>query len=207
MSLYERWIFPRILDLSMRSQEVTRYRKQLVPQAKGQVLEIGMGSGLNLPFYGPDVERLYGLEPSAELRTMASRRVQKAGVGLTLLDCSAEQIRLGDRSMDTVVMTWTLCTIPDAARALAEVHRVLKPGGDLLFAEHGLARDAGVRVWQHRLTPLWTRIAGGCHLNRKIDDLISGAAFRLEELRTEYAKGPRPMTFMYVGRARRGDGL
>jgi len=202
MSLYEHWIFPRILDLTMRNREVTRYRKQIVPQAKGQVLEIGMGSGLNLPFYGPDVDRLYGLEPSAELRTMAGRRAQEAGIGLTLLASPAEQISLDDRSIDVAVMTWTLCTIPDAARALAEVHRVLKPGGELLFVEHGLAPDAGVRVWQHRLTPLWTRIAGGCHLNRKIDELISSAAFRLEDLRTEYAKGPRPMTFMYCGRAR-----
>ncbi len=141
MSLYEHWIFPRILDLSMRSQQAMRYRKQLVPQAKGQVLEIGMGSGLNLPFYGPEVERLYGLEPSPELRRMANRRAKEAGVGVAFLDRSAEQIPLGDRSMDTVVMTWTLCTIPDAARALAEVHRVLKPGGELLFVEHGLAPD------------------------------------------------------------------
>ena len=202
MSLYEHWIFPRILDLSMRSQEVTRYREQVVPQAKGHVLEIGIGSGLNIPFYGPNVTRLYGLEPSAELRTMASRRAQKAGVSVTFLDNSAEQIPLADRSIDTVVMTWTLCTIPDAARALAEMHRVLKPDGELLFVEHGLAPDAGVRVWQHHLTPVWMRIAGGCHLDRKIDELISGAAFRLADLRTEYAKGPRPMTFMYLGRAR-----
>jgi ubiquinone/menaquinone biosynthesis C-methylase UbiE len=146
MSLYEQWIFPRILDLTMGNREMTRYRKQLVPQAKGQVLEIGMGSGPNLPFYGPDVERLYGLGPSAELRCMASRRAQKAGVGVAFLDRSAEQMPLEDCSMDTVVMTWTLCTISDAARALAEVRRVLKPAGKLLFVEHGLAPDAGVRV-------------------------------------------------------------
>lgn len=119
MNLYEQWIFPRMLDLTMRNRQVTRYRKQLVPQAKGQVLEIGMGSGLNLPFYGPDVERLYGLEPSAELRAMAGRRAQKAGVGVVLLDRSAEQIPLEDHTMDTVVMTWTLCTIPKAARSFA----------------------------------------------------------------------------------------
>jgi len=202
MSLYEHWIFPRILDLTMRSRQATRYREQLVPHAKGQVLEIGMGSGLNIPFYGPGVERLYGLEPSAELRALARRRAQLAGLSVAFLDNSAEQIPLADRSIDTVVMTWTLCTIPDAGRALAEMHRVLKPGGELLFVEHGLAPDAGVRVWQHRLTPVWMRVAGGCHLNRKIGELISGAAFVVEDLRTEYAKGPRPMTFMYFGCAR-----
>jgi ubiquinone/menaquinone biosynthesis C-methylase UbiE len=145
MGLYKHCIFPLILDLTMRNQQVTRYRKQLVPQAKGHVLEIGMGSGLNLPFYGPDVQRLYGLEPSPELRRMANRPAKEAGVGVTFLDHSAEQIPLGDGSMDTVVMNWTLCTIPDAARALSEMHRILKPGGELLFVEHGLAPDAGAR--------------------------------------------------------------
>jgi ubiquinone/menaquinone biosynthesis C-methylase UbiE len=139
----------------MRSAEVQRYRQQLVPQAKGRVLEIGIGSGLNLPFYGAQVEHLYGLEPSPKLRQLARRRACSAQRDVELLDGSAEQIPLGIQSVDMVVSTWTLCSIPDANQALNEVRRVLRPGGELLFVEHGLAPDAGVRVWQHRLTPLW----------------------------------------------------
>ncbi len=196
MGLYYRFIFPRLLDLSMRSPEAKRYRERLVTQARGRVLEIGIGSGLNLPFYGPEVEYLYALEPSAELRRMAAQQGRQAQRDIELLNSSAEQIPLGNQSVDTVVSTWTLCSIPDASRALGEVRRVLRPGGELLFVEHGLAPDAGVRVWQHRLTPLWAHCAGGCQLDRKIDALISTAGFRFEELHTEYAKGPRLMTYM-----------
>ena len=202
MSLYYRYIFPRLLDLSMRSAEVQRYRQQLVPHAKGRVLEIGIGSGLNLPFYGPEVEHLYGLDPSPELRRIAGRRANRMGRDVELLNGSAEQIALADHSVDTVVSTWTLCSIPDAPRALHEAHRVLKPTGVLLFVEHGLAPDAGVRAWQHRITPMWARLAGGCQLDRKIDALITAAGFHLERLQREYAKGPKLMTYMYCGRAR-----
>jgi ubiquinone/menaquinone biosynthesis C-methylase UbiE len=202
VGLYYRYIFPRLLDLSMRSAEVQRYRQRLVPQARGRVLEIGIGSGLNLPFYGAEVEQLYGLEPSPELREMAARRAHRAHRDVELLDGSAEQIPLADESLDMVVSTWTLCTVVDVERALREVRRVLRPGGELSFVEHGLAPDAGVRTWQHRLSPLWARCAGGCHLDRRIDELIAAAGFRLDELHTEYAKGPRLMTYMYSGRAR-----
>ena len=202
MGLYCRHVLPWLTDLTMRSPEAKRYRQRLVPEAEGRVLEIGIGSGLNLPFYGPRIEHLYGLDPSPQLLRMAGRRAQLEGRDVELLPCSAEQIPLPDRCLDTVISTWTLCSIPDADRALHEARRVLQPGGQLLFVEHGLAPDAGVRAWQHRLTPMWARIAGGCHLDRKIDALITAAGFRLEELGTEYAKGPRVMTYMYFGRAR-----
>ena len=202
MGLYYRYIFPRLLDLSMRGAEVQRYRQQLVPQAKGRVLEIGIGSDLNLPFYGVQVEHLYGLEPSPELREMAGRRPHRARCDVELLDGSAEQIPLGNQSVDMVVSTWTLCTVASVERALREVRRVLRPGGELSFVEHGVAPDPGVRTWQHRLTPLCARCAGGCHLDRKIDELIAAAGFRLDELHTEYAKGPKLMTYMYSGLVR-----
>jgi ubiquinone/menaquinone biosynthesis C-methylase UbiE len=202
MGLYYSVVFPWLLDLSMRNSEVTRYREQLVPQAKGRVLEIGIGSGLNLPFYGPQVEHLYGLDPSPELRRMASRRADRAGRNVDFLSGSAEQIALPDQSVDTVISTWTLCSIADAERALHEVRRVLDAQGQLLFVEHGISPDARVRAWQRRLTPCWSKVAGGCRLDRRIDSLIATAGFRLEGLRTEYAKGPKAMTYMYCGSAR-----
>jgi SAM-dependent methyltransferase len=201
MSFYEHWILPRVIDLTMRNKEARRYRERVIPQANGLVLEIGSGSGLNLPFYGPAVRHLFALEPSPELRKMAGRRTKGKRFAVEFLDRSAEEIPLERGSVDTVVTTWSLCTIPDAVRALEEMRRVLKPGGVLLFVEHGLAPDAVVRVWQHRLNPLWNRIGGGCNLNRKIDSLIVQSGFGLAELETEYVKGPKPMTFTYSGRA------
>ncbi len=202
MSFYARWILPWLVDLGLRNKEARRYRERVIPQAAGRVLEVGIGSGLNLPFYGAGVDHLFALEPSPELRRMAGRRTRGARFAVEFLDHSAEEISLEPRSVDTVVTTWTLCTIPDAIRALREMRRVLKPGGVLLFVEHGLAPDPGVRAWQDRLNPLWNRIGGGCNLNRKIDMMIIESGFRLDELETEYAKGLKPMSFMYCGRAR-----
>jgi ubiquinone/menaquinone biosynthesis C-methylase UbiE len=201
MGIYETWILPRLIDLAMRNKEATRYRSRIVPQACGTVLEIGVGSGLNLPFYGAAVERLYGLDPSEPLLRMAGKKARTAKFPVEFLAHSGEGIPLADAAVDTVVTTWTLCTIPDPLKALKEMKRVLKPGGALLFAEHGLAPEARVRVWQERLNPLWGRIAGGCNLNRKIDELIRTSDFQIVELDTDYAKGPRPMSFVYAGRA------
>jgi len=199
---YERWVLPRLIDLAMRNKQVTRYRKKTIPAAAGRVLEIGAGSGLNLRFYGPQVQHLYALDPSARLLQMAKRRQPAAGFPVEYLETSAEEIPLDSRSIDTVVSTWTLCSVPDAARALREARRVLKPGGLLLFTEHGYAPDPGVQAWQRRLDPLWTRMAGGCHLDRRIDRLIRDAGFDIVELTHEYLKGPRPMTYTYSGQAR-----
>jgi len=199
---YERWVLPRLIDLAMRNKQVTRYREKTIPAAKGRVLEIGAGSGLNLRFYGPQVQHLYALDPSARLLQMAKRRQPDAGFPVEYLETSAEEMALDSRSIDTVVSTWTLCSVPDAARALREARRVLKLGGLLLFTEHGYAPDPGVQAWQRRLDPLWTRMAGGCHLDRKIDRLIHEAGFDIVELTNEYLKGPRPMTYTYSGEAR-----
>lgn len=201
MSFYRSHIFPWLVDVSMRTALIQRYREEVVPQAKGKVLEIGIGSGLNFPFYSSEVEQLYGLDPSPELQAMAAKRAREAGRDVELLEGSAEDIALPDHSLDTVISTWTLCSIPDVERALRELRRVLKPGGQLLFVEHGLAPEPNIQRWQHRLNPLWSRVSGGCNMDRKIDALILGAGFRCAQLRTEYAKGPKVMTYMYRGRA------
>jgi ubiquinone/menaquinone biosynthesis C-methylase UbiE len=203
MSLYERWVLPRLIDLAMRQDTIQKYRRALVPAARGRVLEVGVGSGLNLPLYAPGVSEVIGLDPSERLLDMARRRAATAGVPVSLTQGTATAMPVDDGSIDTVVMTWTLCSIPDPMAALREMRRVLKPGGSLLFVEHGLAPEPGVARWQHRITPVWRRCAGGCHLDRKIDDLVRAAGFALPELKTGYGDGPRPMTYMYEGRALR----
>lgn len=202
MSLYQRYVLPHLVHLAMRQEALLPFRRRVIGAAEGRVLEVGIGSGLNLPLYGPSVRAVIGLEPSLELLRMARDRALTASVAVELLEASAEAIPLDDASIDTVVTTWTLCTIPDAPRALAELRRVLKPGGALLFVEHGRAPEPGVARWQDRLDPLWRRVAGGCHLNRKIDDLISGGGFSIAALANARLPGPRTHTFLYEGRAR-----
>jgi ubiquinone/menaquinone biosynthesis C-methylase UbiE len=202
MSFYQRHILPYLLHLAMRQKPLVPFRRRVIGAAEGRVLEIGIGSGLNLPLYGPNVRSVVGLEPSPELMRMARERGRAASTSIEFLEASAEAIPLGDRSVDAVVTTWTLCTIPNAAGALTEMRRVLKPDGALLFVEHGRAPEPSVARWQDRLDPLWSRIAGGCHLNRKIDDLISASGFRIEALRNARLPGPRTHTFLYEGRAR-----
>jgi ubiquinone/menaquinone biosynthesis C-methylase UbiE len=200
VGIYQSRVLPFLIHLSMRQQRLAAYRGRVVPAAEGRVLEVGIGPGLNLPLYTDKVNQVIGLDPSPQLLAIA-RGVQ-APAAVELVEGSAEAIPLEDTSVDTVVMTWTLCSIPDAAGALREISRVLKPAGRLLFVEHGQAPDHGVRWWQDVLTPAWKRLGGGCHLNRPIGALIEGAGFRLERLETRYMRGPKPMTFMYEGSAR-----
>jgi ubiquinone/menaquinone biosynthesis C-methylase UbiE len=202
MSFYQRHIVPRLTHLAMRQTYLTPFRKRVVGAAEGRVLEIGIGSGLNFPLYSGKATSVIGLEPSSKLLHMAGARTSSATIPITLLDASAEAIPLDTASIDTVVTTWTLCTIPDAPRALAEMRRVLKAGGALLFVEHGRAPEPGVVRWQDRLDPLWSRVAGGCHLNRKMDDLIAGNGFRIGTLVNARLPGPRTHTYLYEGSAR-----
>ncbi|MBI2197452.1 MAG: class I SAM-dependent methyltransferase [Candidatus Rokubacteria bacterium] len=199
MGFYARHVLPRLIDVAMRSRDAMAERGKLVPRATGAVLEVGVGSGLNLALYAPTVERVYGLDPSPELQRMARCRAERAGVPARFLIASAEAVPLPDRSVDTVVSTWTLCSIPDPARALAEIRRVLRPGGRFIFIEHGRSPDAPVLAWQERLNPIWQRIAGGCHLNRSIDLLVVASGFRITEIKRGYSRGPRPFTYLYKG--------
>jgi len=202
MTFYRDRLLPHLIDLAMRNRELVAYRRRLIAQAEGRVLEIGIGSGLNLPFYASHVQDVLGLEPAPKLLAMCRRASVQLPLPVTLIQGSAEDIPLDSESVDMVVTTWTLCSIPSVTRALSEARRVLKPSGRMLFVEHGLSPDAAVRRWQDRLTPLWKRISGGCHLNRAIDMLIMAAGFRIERLQTGYVKGPKPMTFLYEGSAR-----
>ncbi len=201
MSIYERWVLPPLLDLVMRQSQIERYRRELIPSARGRILEVGIGSGLNLPLYAAGVNTVVGLDLSERLLSMARRRAAKANVSVDLMQGSATAIPLDNDSVDMVVMTWTLCSISDPLAAVREMRRVLKPGGALLFVEHGLSPEPGVARWQHRLTPIWRHISGGCRLDRKVDDLIRAGGFDVAELKTEYAQGPQPMTYMYEGKA------
>lgn len=201
MGFYADWLFPRILDLTMRQKQMVPFRERIGKTAEGRVLDVGIGSGVNLAFYGSGVSRVYGVDPSPELLHFASERARDALAPVELLCGSGEALPLESNSIDTVACTFTLCTIGDPSRALAEMRRVLKPGGRLLFAEHGRAPEAVVARWQDRITPIWKRIAGGCHLNRKPDDLIGSAGFNIDGLEARYLKGPRLMTFVYSGSA------
>lgn len=202
MGFYERRVLPRVLDFGMRQKQLVPLREALVGAAEGRVLEIGIGSGRNLPFYRRDLEAVIGVDPSPELLAMARRHVSWVHFPVQLREGGAEALPLDDATIDSAVTTWSLCSVADPACVLAEVRRVLRPGGALLFIEHGRAPEAGVRRWQDRLTPIWRRLAGGCHLNRPIAELIQGAGFRLAELETGYlVKGPRPGTWHYRGRA------
>jgi ubiquinone/menaquinone biosynthesis C-methylase UbiE len=201
MGFYQDRILPHLVHLSMRQNTFSAYRRRLVPTAHGRVLEVGIGSGLNLPLYTTAAQRVVGLDTSRRLLSMA-RQVINAEIPTELIEGSAEALPMEDGSLDTVVTTWTLCTIPDVVGALQEMRRVLKPSGELLFIEHGLSPDPAVRRWQDRLTPVWKRIGGGCHLNRPIRKLLEETGFRIERIETGYMRGPKAVTFMYEGVAR-----
>jgi ubiquinone/menaquinone biosynthesis C-methylase UbiE len=199
---YDRHILPTMLDMTCGMPMISRMRQLVVPLAAGRVLEVGIGTGLNMRHYNKhQVSHITGLDPAMQMHPLALERIAKAGLPVDLVGLSAEKIPLPDASFDTVLVTYTLCTIPDAHCALLEMHRVLKPAGKLLFCEHGHAPDASVARWQDRLQPLWGKVAGGCHLGRDIPALLRGAGFHLSDLHTRYQPGPRPFTFHYWGEA------
>lgn len=206
MGFYDRHILPRLLNSAMSTKPITYQRKKVVPRCEGRVLEIGFGAGHNLPFYDASkVSHIWALEPAAEMRARAAERVSQSPIALEFLDLPGERISLDDEAADTVLVTYTLCTIPDVHKALGEMRRVLKPSGRMIFCEHGEAPDAGIKRWQERLTPLWKAIGGGCHLGRPIPSLIAEAGFRVEGLETMYLPGtPRFAGFNYWGSATRG---
>lgn len=204
MSFYDDHILPHLIGFACSQPQIMKKRSQVVPAAEGRVLEIGFGSGTNLEFYDPvRVERLFALEPSAGMRRKAGKAVAASPLDIEWLDLPGEEIPLGENSVDTVVLTYTACTIPDVQRALAGMRRVLRPGGRLLFSEHGAAPDPGVAKWQRRIEPVWKPIAGGCHLTRKPGDLIEQAGFRIERMEEGYLpKAPKFAAYNYAGAAR-----
>jgi ubiquinone/menaquinone biosynthesis C-methylase UbiE len=200
MGIYSDYVLPRLIDVTCGLEPAMRQRAKVVPRARGRVLELGIGSGLNLPYYDAAlVTRVHGLDPSAALWRLAAERRAAAAVEVEFLEASAEAIPLADASIDTVVVTYTLCTLPDVPAALAEARRVLREGGELLFCEHGAAPDRHVRRWQDRLDPLWQRLAGGCHLNRDTPSMIEAAGFRIRDLDSMYLPGWRPASFNVWG--------
>lgn len=201
MGFYSERILPHLIRTTMRDERFAPYRRRNVALAVGRVLEVGIGSGENLPHYGATVAEVIGVEPSARLAAMAKESAARTSVPVTVTTASAERLPLDAASIDTVVMTWTLCSIPDPTLALAEMRRVLRPGGRLLFVEHGLAPDRGVRFLQRRLTPVWKRLAGGCHLDRDMRALIADAGFQFERIETGYMSGARPLSYIYEGSA------
>jgi ubiquinone/menaquinone biosynthesis C-methylase UbiE len=205
MTFYQNRILPGIVNHVCSCRPITRQRKKIIPLVSGRVLEIGMGTGLNLPFYDfKKIKSLKGLEPSSKMIAMAKTRAQRLGIGVRFIEESACQIPLVSHDIDSVVVTYTLCTIPDILPALREIHRVLKPGGKLYFCEHGLAPDRDVKSWQNRLTPLWKCLTGGCHLNRNIPVLIQTCGFCIQDMETMYLPGWRPLTYNYWGIAIKG---
>lgn len=200
MSFYADRIMPRMIAAGMQNKAMTRYRPRIPSLATGCVLEVGIGSGLNLPYYRREVTRVFGLEPSGYLRQQAAEVARSVAFPVELLAAGAESIPLDSGSVDTVVSTWTLCSIPDLDAALGEIRRVLRPDGRLLFFEHGRAPDPSVSRWQDRLAPLFRGLAG-CNPNRQIDVSIASAGFRLADIERSYLDGPRFISWHFVGQA------
>jgi ubiquinone/menaquinone biosynthesis C-methylase UbiE len=202
MGIYSKYVLPRVIDFACSLEPNMRQREKVVPLATGEVLEIGLGSGLNLPYYDSTrVKKLWGLEPAEPMRRMAAPAVRRLQFEFEFLDLPGEEIPLQTDSVDTVLVTYTLCTIPDTEAALRGMARVLRPGGKLIFCEHGAAPDASVRRWQDRINPIWKRIGGGCNLNREIPDLIEAGGFEIDAIDTMYLPGWRPAAFNYWGTA------
>jgi ubiquinone/menaquinone biosynthesis C-methylase UbiE len=203
MGFYARHILPRLLDSAMSTKPINYQRKKVVPRAEGRVLEIGFGAGHNLPHYdAAKVSHIWALEPAKEMRERAAERVAASTIPLEFLDLPGERIPLDDEEADTILITYTLCTIPDVMTALSGMRRVLKPGGKMIFCEHGEAPDDDVKRWQRALTPAWKAIGGGCHVGRAIPKLITDSGFTIDEMQTMYLPGtPRFAGFNYWGSA------
>ena len=202
MGLYNKHILPNLVHFACSQQPVMRQRQKIVPLARGRVLEVGLGSGLNFPYYdASQVSKVWGLDPSPEMIEMAGKRARAVNFEVDFLPLTGEEIPLETNSADTVLVTYTLCTIADVDRAMQEMARVLKPDGELIFCEHGVAPELSVRRLQNCINPVWKRIGGGCHLNREIPALIERGGFRIREMQAMYIPGWRPASYNYWGTA------
>jgi ubiquinone/menaquinone biosynthesis C-methylase UbiE len=205
MSLYDKYVLPKFLNCTCGSKPINYQRKKVVPLAKGIVLDVGIGSGLNIPFYDmTKIDKVIGLDPSVELNNLAKDVAKEHNINIDFILCGAEDIPLPDNHVDTVLVTYTMCTIPEVMEANKEMLRVLKPEGRLIFCEHGLAPDPKVAKWQSRIDPIWGKIAGGCHLNRNIPELITSAGFEIENMEQMYLPStPSIAGYNYWGSARK----
>ncbi|MDX1672363.1 MAG: class I SAM-dependent methyltransferase [Balneolaceae bacterium] len=202
MGIYSKYLLPKLIHFACSTEPNMRQREKVVPLAKGRVLEIGIGSGLNLPFYDHEqVDKIWGLDPSPEMISMACEAADELPLTIDFINRPGEEIPLDANSMDTVVVTYALCTIPDVIAALRQMARVLKPGGQLIFCEHGLAPDARVRRWQNRLNPIWKKLGGGCNMNRDIPAIVREGGFKIKDMETMYLPGWRPASFNCWGTA------
>lgn len=199
MGFYRKQVLPRVTNVLLDNREFAKIRERVASTLSGEVLEVGFGSGLNVPYYPSQVQGVLAVDPATVGRKLAEKRVAASQVPVEYLDLDGETLALPDGCVDHVLVTWTLCTIPDVAGALGQMHRVLRPGGQLHFVEHGRSPDPGVARWQDRLNPLQRWWAGGCNLNRPIDQLVEAAGFEMASLGTFYAQGPRLMGYMYEG--------
>ena len=202
-NLYERYILPRLIDTACSQPPMTKLRSRYVAQAEGKVLEIGIGSGLNLSHYGNKVESITGVDPAEELTTKARERADAISPPVDVIGVSGESIPVESESFDSVVCTWTLCSIPNPQAAVSEMYRALKPGGKLIFVEHGRSDDPGIVKWQKRFEPMWKVIGGGCHLTRRADDLVAGGGFEILNFESGFEPGPKIAAFMMHGLATR----
>ena len=205
MSFYDKYILPKFLNCACGTKPINYQRDKIVPLAKGIVLDIGIGSGLNIPFYNKsNIDHLYGLDPSEELLKIAKHLAKKNELEIEFLQCGAEAIPLPDQSIDTVLITYTMCTIPDIKLSNYEIMRVLKPEGQLLFCEHGLAPDKNIAKWQRRINPIWSKLAGGCNLNRDIPKLITSSGFKISNMEEMYLPStPKFAGYNYWGVAKK----
>ncbi len=202
MQIWAEHILPRLTDVALGTKEVRRHRERALAGLQGEVVEIGFGSGLNVPLYPPTVQTVYAVEPSMVARRLAAARVDASPVSVTFVGLDGQDLALADACSDMALSTFTLCTIPDPARALRELHRVLRPGGQFHFLEHGLSPEPNTARWQHRLNGIQQRVAGGCNLDRRIDRLVADAGFTIQQLRTDQMSGPRlsrPWGYLYCG--------
>ena len=204
MGVYDKYVLPKVLKFTRCSKPIQYQRRKVVPLAEGVVLDVGIGSGLNIPFYDMSkIDKVLGLDPSEELNNIAKDVAEENEVNIDFMLCGAEDIPLPDNHVDTLLITYTKCTIPEVAEANREMLRVLKPGGKLIFCEHGLAPDSNIAKWQGRINPIWGKIAGGCNLNRNIPELITSAGFEIENLEQMYLPStPRFAGYNYWGSAR-----
>ena len=199
MGLYREHVVPRLVDRTCGAAGFDRWRARATDGLSGRVVEVGFGSGLNLPHYPPGVEVVLAVEPATVARRLAERRIRAAPVPVEHVGLDGTHIPLDDESCDAALFTFTLCTVPDPAQALAEVRRVLRPGGAVHFLEHGLSPDAGVAKWQHRLEPVQRRVADGCHLTRDASALVRDAGFALRRTEQRYVRGPKPWCWLTLG--------